>query len=60
MNDNTAIVTISAVMCGRVYTITAGGLDDSNNLVGPQFRQETITTGPCPVPPTTSSVPNGM
>ena len=59
MNDNTATVTIRPLICEQEYTITAGGLDGGDNLVGPRFHQETVTAGPCPVSLTTSSVSTG-
>ena len=43
-----ATVTVNGLMCGEIYTITAGGTNSSGNLVGPQFHKDTVTAGVCP------------
>ena len=52
-----ATVTISQLVCEQMYTITAGGIimDPDYELIGPQFRRETISAPACPLTPTFSS-----
>ena len=50
-----ATVTISQLICEQMYTITAGGITNDSQLVGPRFRRETINASSCPPMSTTSS-----
>ena len=55
-----ATVTISQLICEQMYTITAGGITNDGQLVGPRFRRETISASSCPPMPTTSlTTPTG-
>ena len=50
-----AIVTISPLACQRLYTIAAQGLN-GGEILGPLFRQETVTASMCPT--TTVVIPS--
>ena len=55
-----ATVTVNGLQCEKTYVIIAGGVDSDGNLVGPQFYQETITVGSCPIPRVvTTTMPTG-
>ena len=54
----TVSVTVSELICGRIYKIVAGGIDGSDNQVGPQFQWEMVTAGSCPL--TTTNMANTM
>ena len=58
--DNIATVTVDGLVCEKIYTIVAGGVDNDGNLVGPQFYQGTVTVGSCPPPcVVTKTMPTG-
>ena len=44
-----AIVTVNSLHCGVTYNITAGGMDNDGNPVGPGLSYRPITTGACPL-----------
>lgn len=54
-----ATVTVSGLMCGEIYTITAGGTNSSGDLIGPQFHKDTVTAGVCPTMITRCSISSG-
>ena len=58
IENELATVTISELMCGQMYTITAGGIimNSFHELIGPRFCRETISAPACPMIPTTSSI----
>ena len=57
ITSNMATVTVRNLQCQQTYTITAGGILNGM-LVGPQFRQETVTAGSCSTTPTPTSSPS--
>ena len=59
IENEMAAVIISQIACEQMYTIIAGGIiiDPDYELIGPQFRRETISAPACPSPPTPSSTP---
>ena len=56
ITNEMATVTVDGLECAVTYNITAGGTLNGA-LVGPRSSHGTITSGPCPLPMPTPTLP---